>query len=414
MSETSIERHPEGGILQGPQIEGAFDYWNTRFPPKSTLQPPQWQHLNARLSPKGTKTVSLANVLAREDEELIELTNEQIRALGLLRAIRRLKVQGCAGSGKTVLAVAEAKRLGAQGKQVLLLCFNRLLANHLQTVLADAPGVVAFGFHELCKKTCDDLGVDPTDPGSQDNPNEYWRTHLPLVAFSHLREWETRYDAVIVDEGQDFRADWWEMVECLVRPDGRLVVFYDPNQDIFAVDGAIPIDGDPAQLTVNCRSTAAINRAARAVGEVVFPCEDGPVEGEPPTVRAGDTAKNLVGELSGLLTELIDRQRLKTDSVVILSPRRLENSSLKGQTKIGSFELVEDTPLAQRQVLFATLQRFKGLEADVVLLIDLDLDSASCRPENLYVGFSRAKHRLHIWAGQDQVERLRGIVAGER
>lgn len=53
-------------------------------------------------------------------------------ALARMRRDRRMVVTGCAGSGKTTLAAAHAKRLARDGARVLFACFNRGLGDHLR------------------------------------------------------------------------------------------------------------------------------------------------------------------------------------------------------------------------------------------------------------------------------------------
>ena len=43
--------------------------------------------------------------LEKEDEKLVQLTEQQFRALSLISAFKRAAIAGCAGSGKTMLAV---------------------------------------------------------------------------------------------------------------------------------------------------------------------------------------------------------------------------------------------------------------------------------------------------------------------
>ena len=58
-------------------------------------------------------------------------------------------VYGVAGSGKTVILIARA-RLVAQdpNKQVLILCFNRALAEYFQRLFAQTPNVTCLNFHQ--------------------------------------------------------------------------------------------------------------------------------------------------------------------------------------------------------------------------------------------------------------------------
>jgi hypothetical protein len=391
-------------------VDRAFTYWATRFPPRGVLDTAQWRRLNQVLSPRTARAMTLKATLEAEEKELVELTNQQIRALEMLRLFPRLKVRGCAGSGKSLLAAAEARRLASEGTETLLLVFNRRLAAALSQTLGANSHLTVCTFHQLCRDICAAAGVTPPAPPEGGNDATYWREVLPALAFEHLGRFAQRFGAVLVDEGQDFYPDWWALIELLLSPQGRLVVLYDPNQDIFHTGGAIPIDGPPAELTVNCRSTAAINRAACAVGDLAFPSASGPVEGEPPELVEYARPEDLERLVGKRLKRLLHDEHLASRDVVIVSPRRRAHSALGTNARIGDYTLVEETPSSQHEVLYATLQSFKGLEASVVLLVDLDLDHATCAPRNLYVAFSRAKHRLVLYVRAEQAERLRGAL----
>ncbi len=60
------------------------------------------------------------------------LTAQQARVLDLLRLQQRVQVLGGAGTGKTWLAVEQARRLAADGLRVALLCYSRGLATWLR------------------------------------------------------------------------------------------------------------------------------------------------------------------------------------------------------------------------------------------------------------------------------------------
>ena len=42
-----------------------------------------------------------------------------------------------------------------------------------------------------------------------------------------------KYDAILIDEGQDFQQEWFEMLLCLLKPDGELLLVADDKQNIY-------------------------------------------------------------------------------------------------------------------------------------------------------------------------------------
>lgn len=87
-------------------------------------------------------------------ERLIQLTEEQVQLLDLLGGNRQFIAYGGAGTGKTVLAVEQARRLVRQGfggdQPILLVCFNRPLGNYLREVLSTDDGIVTGSFQSFC------------------------------------------------------------------------------------------------------------------------------------------------------------------------------------------------------------------------------------------------------------------------
>jgi hypothetical protein len=76
----------------------------------------------------------LALQAAEEEQHIIRLTESQVRMLTLLKRIRRAAIGGCAGSGKTFLAVEKAKRLATEGFRTLLTCYTQPLATFLKSL----------------------------------------------------------------------------------------------------------------------------------------------------------------------------------------------------------------------------------------------------------------------------------------
>lgn len=74
-----------------------------------------------------------------EEKQFFLFTEQQCAILDALDNFKHLQIQGCAGSGKTIMAVKKAERLADQGKNVLLLCFNQMLAEHLRKSVKKYP-----------------------------------------------------------------------------------------------------------------------------------------------------------------------------------------------------------------------------------------------------------------------------------
>ncbi len=92
-------------------------------------------------------------------------------------------------------------------------------------------------------------------------------------------------------------------------------------------------------------------------------------------------------------------QGLPLNRILILSPYRLDNGCLQGASKL------KEWPITQFQskdhgIRFATIRSFKGLEADVVILIDVK-DSRACTRADVYVGASRARFMLYVLHHED-------------
>lgn len=204
----------------------------------------------------------LAIELSEEERELLRLTEEEYKVLDLLSRQTRVAIAGCAGSGKTFLAAEKARRLAAQGFRVLVVCFNRFLAEHLRRGLENVDGIDAYSYDGLALSVVRE--ADPSFPAEPPNGEQgaYWNDLRRAFSDSVLDAAAGRYGALIVDEAQDFQPDWWTPLQLMLDdPDeSPLYVFFDDNQRIFAVPENLPVPGEPMQLTVNCRNTKTINR----------------------------------------------------------------------------------------------------------------------------------------------------------
>jgi len=354
------------------------------------------------LAPVTTVRHLLADDIAQANARLIRLTDEQVGVLHGLRRNRRALILGGAGTGKTVLAREKAIQLANEGARVLLTCFNKPLADHLEGTLAGTPGIQVGTFHAYCRAEIVAAGLAfPDDP-----PQGWWDGEAPAQLAMALEAGGHRVDAVVLDEGQDFAPDWFSALHlALDDPEqSPFYVFADTHQAIYRDDWQPPFEDTVFELDRNCRNTLPI--AERVVA--IFG-EEPPREGAPGLTPEFHTVENEAGAIAllpELLHGLVNLGGLDPGQVAVLTQAKALTLDLRGRTVAGQALGDADAP----GVTVETIHRFKGLEADaaIVLLDHIDKD----RHRSLaYIGLSRARSHL-IVVGTEAVRDAIGWSGG--
>ena len=225
---------------------------------------------------------------------------------------------------------------------------------------------------------------------------------LLLQALQQLPE--EMYDAIVVDEGQDFLPDWWACLDDALKEgsDGTLYTFYDADQSIYG-DYRPPdaLDVIENRLVYNCRNTVRIFEYATRQAVLASAPRirvDAPQGTEVEEVLCGN-AEELARRVAGTLARVIDDEGINANRVAILSTRTIRSSPFADDRRAGRFPLVSlDAEHGPKDaVVFETLFRFKGLEADVVLLLVLPGGARRVEPIDLYVAATRARHLLVVF-----------------
>ncbi len=336
-----------------------------------------------------------------QEKRLHRLTEEQKRLLGALANQTAASIQGGAGTGKTLLALAKAQQAAQSGMRTLLLCYNRPLRNWLNDTaqLDFEQKLKVHTYHELVHETCKSAGIE-FDPASAENSRQFWNDQAPdlLMQACELLPDSQKFDAVVVDEGQDFQELWWHSLDSVFRdPDQKrcFYVFFDPNQNLYLRhEVQLPSElGAPILLEQNCRNSPEIAEYCSLVINNSLTRRNHSLEVF--QVKSRETAFRKITDLVSRLSAS-GTGGLKPSQIAVLVPGYPVDDWPERFKRISATRDL-DAWRNDQGILIESYARFKGLEADAVVILTAPLENSDDRIRRLnYVACSRAKHILKI------------------
>ena len=337
-----------------------------------------------------------------------------------------------------MLALMHAKDCAKVGLKTLFLCYNRPLADFLrrereslEAVGEDVEALRIDTFDRFARWWLDEVehttGKDFVEMARNDLPSaDEHEVILPVALEDALSKHPLAipYDVVIIDEGQDFGDDHWAALNkgLLDRAGHRCAVFFDSNQAIYRQAKAFPVPaGEILELTRNCRNTVPIHEAA-------YSFYTGPPEVEASSISGKNVARwhaNGLRKQANLMvshiSDWVERGRVQPEQVAILLMRNEPvPAEAMGNVKWGSLpEAVRNRlgpawcsalrALEKRglkasvksywkpgRVLIDWVGRYKGLEADIIVLWVNGVPEPHTLNGLRYVGCSRAKSVLAL------------------
>jgi hypothetical protein len=345
------------------------------------------------------------NLFNKKADEI--LTDEQTRILDETIE-KRMVFLGGAGTGKTFIAIEKAKQLAKQQKKVLLTCYSSKLPNHL--LKQEDSNIHCTNFHDFITKWLqengykDEMEQAKNECKSKPDVQEYYDEVLPLLFLTRFHKSdEDSYDAIIVDEGQDFSKDWLDCLEPLLKEDSIFYIFADERQNIFKRNLDFEKFGIHRRaLTRNFRNTKEIHKELVELTKNYNYYSHKEISlGQKVKLfkwTSFQEQKKLIKKEVGRLVQ----QGISAGRILILSPNKQHKSSLKDVKNIKSWSVVPFGEAADNNAIrFETIRSFKGLEADIVFLTDIREDEKVCTLEDIYVGTSRAKYLLYMFVQED-------------
>lgn len=202
-------------------------------------------------APKDQRTSAFLELLDEKQKNLVSSRTEKTGYR---------KIRGPAGSGKTLILCGRAARLLAEEKKVLFVTYNITLINYIgDLIVRSASGgdfsrnrirkqLTILNFHYFCKRIALTTGnmasynelMRNQQESSMKNKDELLEFELPKAAASWVKQFteENKYDAILVDEGQDFRLEWWNILRDAHRNGGEMMLSADRTQNIYGRDQA--------------------------------------------------------------------------------------------------------------------------------------------------------------------------------
>ncbi len=358
----------------------------------------------------------------RASIELKRYTEEQFGALDAMTANARVVFEGPAGTGKTFLAIEAAQRAASAGKRTLLVCFNRLLGSWLRRE-TDALGelVVSGTLHSYMLQLAG-MGEAPGKSGS------FWQNELPGLALERLLDAQDHqlFDVLVVDEAQDLLADQYlDVLDMSLRgglSTGEWRLFGDFERQVIYRDGAAVLGsflkgrgcGAPVyRLRTNCRNKPRVATLVRVLSHLdpdyvrILRPDDGVEPGFHFYVDDSAGPDALIAVLTGLYQE-----GYRGSDIVVLSPKVSGSCAERVVAEPWRDRLRPVPPVGTGHITYGTIHAFKGMEAPVVIVTDLDEVAGPAAEALLYIAVTRPTERLVLLIPELARPGMQRLLAG--
>ena len=363
-------------------IQKIYDRWHRKA--HQPLGTREMDGVRSALFPRFGIMPVLWRKVEDQEERLRRLTSDQQKLLEFIASHKQAAIRGVAGSGKTILALAKAQEMARKGFRTLFLCYNKPLKEWIEKAIPEdaEDNLVVETYHGLVADLTHKTRVSFSPEPGQKADQIFWDEKAPecleeaLLALGN----EHKFDALIVDEGQDFRGLWWDSLENAFRnPSDKACyyVFYDPKQNLYVEQPSLPAElGKPFELPMNCRNTVKIAQHCADLVDIDPSVKDGAPEGDEPEILHAADLNASMQKASKKVREWSASAKggINYSQVAVLAPSSMHK---RVSAKLGNIPTTRSFNAWRKNegVLFTSTKLFKGLEADAIVILESPNDS---------------------------------------
>jgi hypothetical protein len=377
------------------------------------------------------------------DQQMLETFERYYRDVAQQRApldaISRIALSGVPGTGKTWQLLSIAKFHAEHGKHVLFLCYNHVLKTNIEQMVGafrKGPDYGSITVHTIF----DQIGLlnATGNLGCVLHEEEFDAFADEVIQQMFMRDflWET-YDTVLLDEAQDLKQYVGPLLQAITLENTNIVIGVGTGQNLYletapAWLNAFMKESEVCELEKVYRTTAQTFQAAQIVCEAFTSKEQietvakrvlsgkchglseevRPLRsiGRPPAIRrykveAGPNTENAEMHVSGMktqveaiLSELEDGEKFSDILFLIPTSKSPAYHALLKALDMLDVHRIDFTIKGNRnttprdhQVRISTFHSSRGVEASIVVLLDLERLAERTRArQQLYIGLTRA------------------------
>ena len=434
--------HPASDLCADPSGRCFLDALKRMFVPQFSFQITgrELEHLKGVLFPVVRLELPDRGTGDKQEKEKRRLRVLDHNQEALARKIEggHRVISGPSGCGKTLILVHRAALLqqyNPEIKNILFVCYNITLVNYIRRLLSDKKvplgegGVEVMHFFELCSKI---LG----EKVNYEKENQDYYDMVVQMALEKAGDGKRQYDAIMIDEGQDFTDDMFKVVTSLLnKKTDNLMVALDDNQNIYRSGQAwknlgIKAQGRVHRLNYVYRNTIEIAQfAARFMNDdqgksdkadskqaELFP-DYFDYHGPKPEIKQFADVKAIVDYVTATIKTLADEGMPLSEIAVLYAVKspyegmqeplpQLIGHALEAKGIISNwisedYKAKKTYDITTNSVTISTVQSAKGLDYACVFLLGLDSPkigewSADVAKNLTYVAITRAREQLYI------------------